>query len=418
MRQSMAVAMAFVGLLVGAGFATGKEMLQYFIAFGSIGLVGVVITGTLMAIFGWVVLQVGSYFLADEHGHVFKNIAHPRVSRILDLCVSATMVTMGMMMLAGARSSVKQTFGLPAWLGSAGLAIIVYFVCFLDAEKVSNIIGIVTPLMIVAVIILFIWSLVHVPEDFSFSAASELGKKEAAPVSPWWWSAINCAGMTLMCAIGMSLVIGGTHTKLRDVGIGGLIGGSIIGIMMLMETVTLFINVKDAGGKDIPMASVTHAINPAAGIILQIIILIMIFNTALGDFYAFSRRIDVALPTHPKINLAVILTVCWAISLFGFGPLIQVVFPILGYLGTFVGIVFIAWRIRWSRLIRGEKERRNRIRQLTHLYIHPNIAVDSTMELNHELEGSDANSEKLFATVAQEERRKLDPDATLHKEDR
>ena len=109
---------------------------------------------------------------------------------------------------------------------------------------------------------------------------------------------------------------------------------------------------------------------------------------------------------------------CWAISLFGFGPLIQVVFPILGYLGTFVGIVFIAWRIRWSRLIRGEKERRNRIRQLTHLYIHPNIAVDSTMELNHELEGSDANSEKLFATVAQEERRKLDPDATLHKEDR
>lgn len=169
MRQSMAVAMAFVGLLVGAGFATGKEMLQYFIAFGSIGLVGVVITGTLMAIFGWVVLQVGSYFLADEHGHVFKNIAHPRVSRILDLCVSATMVTMGMMMLAGAGSSVKQTFGLPAWLGSAGLAIIVYFVCFLDAEKVSNIIGIVTPLMIVAVIILFISSLVHVPEDFSFS---------------------------------------------------------------------------------------------------------------------------------------------------------------------------------------------------------------------------------------------------------
>ena len=144
----------------------------------------------------------------------------------------------------------------------------------------------------------------------------------------------------------------------------------------------------------------------------------MIFNTALGDFYAFSRRIDVALPTHPKINLAVILTICWAVSLFGFGPLIQVVFPILGYLGTFVGIVFIAWRIRWSRLIRGEKERRNRIRQLTHLYIHPNIAVDSTMELNHELEGSGANSEKLFATVAQEERRKLDPDATLHKEDR
>ena len=130
-------------------------------------------------------------------------------------------------------------------------------------------------------------------------------------------------------------------------------------------------------------------------------------------------------PLHADFSSA--LEVCYSLSQTdiaemsleaGFGPLIQVVFPILGYLGTFVGIVFIAWRIRWSRLIRGEKERRNRIRQLTHLYIHPNIAVDSTMELNHELEGSGANSEKLFATVAQEERRKLDPDATLHKEDR
>ncbi|MEJ4112261.1 hypothetical protein ACGE24_01135 [Corynebacterium kroppenstedtii] len=413
MRQSLAVAMAFVGLLVGAGFATGKEMLQYFIAFGSIGLIGVVITGALMAIFGWVVLQVGCYFLADEHGHVFKHIAHPRVSRILDLCVSATMVTMGMMMLAGAGASVKQTFGLPAWAGSAGLAIIVYFVCFLDAEKVSNIIGVVTPLMIVAVIILFVWSLAHIPDDFSLRAASEMGKRESAPVSPWWWSAINCAGMTLMCAIGMSLVIGGTYTKLRDVGIGGLIGGAVIGVMMLMETTSLFINVKDAGGKDIPMAAVTHAINPTAGVVLQIIIVLMIFNTALGDFYAFSRRIEVAFPTHPRVNLAVILTVCWGVSLLGFGPLIQIVFPVLGYVGTFVGIMFVAWRIRWSRLIRGEKERRQRIRQLTRLYIHPRLTMDSTMELNYELENSDANSDKLFTTVAQEERKKLDPDTVV-----
>ena len=182
---------------------------------------------------------------------------------------------------------------------------------------------------------------------------------------------------------------------------------------MLMETTSLFINVKDAGGKDIPMAAVTHAINPTAGVVLQIIIVLMIFNTALGDFYAFSRRIEVAFPTHPRVNLAVILTVCWGVSLLGFGPLIQIVFPVLGYVGTFVGIMFVAWRIRWSRLIRGEKERRQRIRQLTRLYIHPRLTMDSTMELNYELENSDANSDKLFTTVAQEERKKLDPDTVV-----
>lgn len=32
--RSMKIALAFVGLLVGAGFATGKEVIQYFISFG------------------------------------------------------------------------------------------------------------------------------------------------------------------------------------------------------------------------------------------------------------------------------------------------------------------------------------------------------------------------------------------------
>lgn len=416
MKQIMTVALAFVGLLVGAGFATGKEMMQYFISLGSVGLWGVAVTAIMMVVFGAVVLQVGCYFLADEHGHVFKNVAHPRVSWILDLSVSLTMATMGVVMLAGAGSTLKQAFGLPAWIGSLGLAIIVYFVCFLDADHVSKVIGVVTPLMIVAVIITFVWTLFHIPENFSIEAANEIAIKEPSPVSPWWWSAINCAGMTLMCAVGMSLVIGGTHSKLRNVALGGVIGGVILGVMMALVSITLFINIEAAAGMDVPMAAVVNAINPICGTILTIIILIMIFNTALGDFYAFSRRIDVALPTHPKLNLAVILGIGFVISLFGFGPIIQIVFPILGYIGMVIGVMFVAWRIRWSHLIKGEKERRNRIRALTRVYIHPNMHANTTLEIRRELRKSAADDEKLFQQVAEEEKENLDLTASFEPE--
>lgn len=407
-NQTLAVAMAFVGLLVGAGFATGKEMMQYFISFGSIGLWGVLICGIFMIITGAVVVQTGSYFLANEHGHVFKNLAHPRVSKLLDISVSATMATMGMMMLAGAGSSFNQSFGLPAWLGSLALAVVVYFVCLLDAERVSTIIGVVTPMMIVAVFIVFFWTIFNIPDGWTMAAASEIGKTEAAPVSPWWWSAINCAGMTLMCAIGMSLVIGGSYTNMRNVAFGGMLGGVILMVMMALETIILFIRVEDARGKDIPMTAVVDQIHPVAGTVLALIILVMIFNTALGDFYAFSKRVDVTLPTHPKLNLAVILGVCWAISLFGFGSLIKVVFPILGYIGTVMAVVFVAWRIRWSHLIKGERERRERIRQLTRIYLHPDFHRDHSLELHHEAGQSEAATDKLLVTIAKEERQNLD----------
>lgn len=407
LRQTFTVAMAFVGLLVGAGFATGKEMMQYYLSFGAHGLWGVAVFGVFMIITGAVIVQAGCYFMAEEHGYVFQNLTHPRFSRILDYAVSVTMATMGMMMLAGAGSSVQQSFGIPAWLGSLALAIIVYFVCLLDAERVSTIIGIVTPIMILAVLAVFFWTVFHIPENWSVDLANRLSEQEPSPVSPWWWAAINCAGMSLMCAVGMSLVVGGSHSHLRNVAFGGMLGGIILTALTALETLILLLRIEDAVGKDIPMTAVVDNIHPVAGVILSIIVLLMIFNTALGDFYAFSQRISVSLPQRPRVNLAVILVVCWGVSLVGFGSLIQVVFPILGYIGIIMAVVFVAWRIRWSRAIRGEQERRERIRQFTRIYLHPERPRDRSMELRYEAENSEAGSEKLLATVAREEKRTL-----------
>lgn len=39
-KKTVTIALAFVGLLVGAGFASGQEVVQYFISFGTMGLWG------------------------------------------------------------------------------------------------------------------------------------------------------------------------------------------------------------------------------------------------------------------------------------------------------------------------------------------------------------------------------------------
>lgn len=409
--------MAFVGLLVGAGFATGKEMMQYFVGFGETGVWGLVVAGIVMVIFGAVVLQVGSYFLADEHGSVFKNVAHPRISWLLDATVSLTMAIMGMMMLAGAGSTLNQSFGMAPWLGSLLMAVVVYFVCFLDPNRVSQVIGAITPLMIIAVVVVFFYSIMHIPADFSLSATEELAKAEPTPVTPWWWAAVNYCGMNLICAVGMSLVIGGNQSKLRDAALGGMLGGIILTLMLGLETAVLFLNVDVAAGTDIPMAAIVTGINPLAGKVVSVLILLMIFNTALGDVYAFSRRVEVAVPTGPKLNLAVILGVSWLISLIGFGSLIQIIFPILGYIGLVIGIVFVAWRIRWSHLIAGEKERRGRIRELTRLHLRPDVRADHSVAIREELDASEADNEKLLSTLADEERTKLEQEGVTDTED-
>ena len=47
MQQSWKIAFAYIGVIVGAGLSSGQDLLQYFISFGQIGLIGVLLLGLL-----------------------------------------------------------------------------------------------------------------------------------------------------------------------------------------------------------------------------------------------------------------------------------------------------------------------------------------------------------------------------------
>jgi len=62
--QILRVAFAFVGIIVGAGFASGQEVMQYFVAFGIDGIWGVIVSAVTMSVMALIILQLGSYFNA------------------------------------------------------------------------------------------------------------------------------------------------------------------------------------------------------------------------------------------------------------------------------------------------------------------------------------------------------------------
>lgn len=230
-RNIVGIALAFVGLLVGAGFATGQEVVQYFTSFGFNGIWGIVIAGVIMTLAGTVFLQLGSYFHAQEHNSVFRKVSHPLISKFLDVAVIFTLFAVGFVMLAGAGSNMAQQFGWPEWLGSTLMTAIVLVTGLLDVDKVSNVIGMLTPTIIIAVIAVFIYTLMNMPADIG--AVAEISASQEAPISNWLLSAVNYNGLALILAVSMSLVIGGDNISPREAGWGGIVGGLTYSIMLL-----------------------------------------------------------------------------------------------------------------------------------------------------------------------------------------
>ena len=361
-KKTTQVALAFIGLMVGAGFATGQEVIQYFVSFGLWGLAGAVVAGILMITAGAVIINIGSYFLADEHLGVFRSVSAPVVSRFLDISVSLTLLAMGIVMLAGAGSTLEQQFGLPAWIGSAIMVAIVMLTGLLDVNKVTNIISAVTPVIFVAVIVAFVYTLMQLPVDLG--AMSDLAVQADSPVSPWWLSAINYTCMALMLGVSMSLMIGGNTLDPRDAGRGGLLGGVVYTILLVMNAFALLVNFDAVGDADVPMLKLFESMHPVASLAMVFVTFLMIYNTTISMFYALGRRMTV---NHRKRYVPVFLGICvlgYVISLVGFGTLMSVVYPVIGYVGMVLVVVMFIWWFRNREAIGVEAGRRTRIRAL------------------------------------------------------
>lgn len=414
MSKTVSIALAFVGLLVGAGFATGAEVIQYFVSFGIPGLIGAVIAGIIMAAAGAVIFGLGSFFLADEHNKVFRNVSHPVMSKILDIAVTLTLFAIGFVMVAGAGSTLEQQWGIPSWIGAGVMALLVIGVGLLDVDKVSAVISWLTPLIIVAVVGVFIYSMVNLP-DTPISELSEIAAEAESPVSPWWLSAINYNGLALLLGVSMSLVIGGNHSNPTAAFRGGLFGGLLYTVLLVMAAVVLFLNFEAVGEADVPMLALYDNISPILSTIMVLIIFAMIFNTSIGMFYALGRRLSASNNSRYRRWFIGATLAGYAVSFVGFDSLMTYVYPALGYTGIVVIGLLCVWYIRHRSLINEEHERRMRMTELVESREHPerDFTEEHATELKTLAKESTLPGEQVTETVTGEVEAKLVADDSI-----
>ena len=69
-KRIWSIALAYVGVMIGAGVSSGQDLLQYFVSFGAWGLVGVIVLGVLHVGFGRLMISLGGYYRSDDHSVV------------------------------------------------------------------------------------------------------------------------------------------------------------------------------------------------------------------------------------------------------------------------------------------------------------------------------------------------------------
>ena len=106
----------------------------------------------------------------------------------------------------------------------------------------------------------------------------------------------------------------------------------------------LLANVEKANSVDIPTLLLAKDIHPWLGVLMSAVMVGVIFNSCVGMIYPFLIRFSDFRTPRYFILLISSLVLAFILSFVGFADLINIVFPIVGYIGLFITIALL---IRW-----------------------------------------------------------------------
>lgn len=342
MKKSLQIGGAFVGLIVGAGFASGQEIMQYFTSFGMMGIVGGIVATIAFAFLGMTLAQLGSKLQTTSHKGVIYYIGGRYIGVVLDFLITFFLFGVAVVMFAGAGSTFNQMFGINPMVGSIIMVALTIGTLLLNLKNILNLIAIITPYLMVVIFIILIYSLFTM--DISISEANTIAQNQASAASNWFMGALLYVSYNIAAGAALLIVMGGTEKDSKVAGVGGILGGVMLGGLIILIHLTMFVKLDVVGGVDMPTLELAKQIHPAVGVLMAIALLGMMYNTAVGMFYAFTVRF--VAPEHKvfKPTVVVVGLVGFVASLVGFTTLVGKVYSTMGYLGfALIIAIVIAW---------------------------------------------------------------------------
>lgn len=349
-KHSLQIALAYMSVVIGGGFASGNEVIQFFTGYGLAGIAGSVVSAVLFAFLGMHIARISSVMQSASHKQVLYTLFGMKPGFAVDVILSFFLYGVGVVMLAGAGSTLAQQFGLAPLIGSALMTLLVIGTLCLNVKGIINLISAVMPFLLVMVLAITIYSIYTSTgtrvELEQAAAEAQVINFLGADVPNWALSGLLYASFNIAVGFPMLAVIGGLTKSPKAAALGGIVGGLGLGCLIILLNIGMFANMDRLLGVEIPTLQLAQEIHPWLAVLMSLALICMIYSTAVGMFFAFSARFAAPETSRFKVLSAIFAVVGLGLSQVGFTKLVGTVYPMLGVVGL---ILIIAIAMSWLR---------------------------------------------------------------------
>lgn len=337
------VGATYVGTVVGAGFATGQEVLRFFTYFGLDGIYAVLGAALLFATLGALILKLGHDLNAESHLVVVEEIVGPAAGRILDLVITFFLFGGAAVMMAGAGAVFAEHWHLSRLLGTALMAMLSGATVLMGLRGVVASISAVAPVLIAMVLVISsgaIFTNGLSPHDLAFS------RPDLAATPLWPLSMLLYVSYNLLLSVSVLGPLGREVRSGATAWWGGMAGGLALGLGTLFINLALLSGLPETARFEVPMLHLSRQYPAWVAGLYSLVLWAEVYTTAVASLYGLTVRL--ARPGTARFRLLVPALTLGALGLsqVGFAPMVAILFPAVGWLG----LLFVAGLLwRWLR---------------------------------------------------------------------
>jgi len=319
------IAATIIGTVIGAGFASGREIMEFFGKFGISGGFGILLAVAVMGLFIHKVFRIGSRLQTDSYQEFLRYILKPGWIAVVDFVLFLIMLMLVGVMFAGC-GALFDELQWGYWPGVALTATVALLVLFRDLPGLMGINAVVIPLMFLGTvgIVLFTFD--------NGGAFPEISGQNGY----WILAALQFSAYNLVLALPVLISLSRRYARQAALAVGGWMGSVGLGVISLWIFLGLLAHFRLIRQAELPMVVLAKFLGKPAFFGYVLVLWGEMLTTLIANLFGLAKRLETLVHWPFQQNVVLLTGIGIAIGEIGFVNLVAYGYPIYGFLSFFL----------------------------------------------------------------------------------
>ncbi|GGH80338.1 putative membrane protein YkvI [Pullulanibacillus pueri] len=320
-----------IGTTIGAGYASGRELWQFF---GQESVFAIALFTILFILSIYVMMSIGYKMKTTHYTPILEQLVGEKIAAIYDGMIFVYLFSTTVIMIAGGGAALEAV-KIPYWHGIFLMSTVLVLLFIWGNKGLVSINIVIIPLLIILLLAVLLKFGHHVEGIWKIDIYHQSN----------WTSAIIFTSLNILS---LAAILGGIGSEIKTKGeilFASIGSGVVLGVVSFFYNQSLIQVAGDIMVYEIPLFALLKNYPYAMTIIMTVLLLFAIYTTAASGLFGLITRLKKIIKL-PYWGLAALLVITMIpLTTLGFAKLVTILYPLYGLINLYILAALVIYPI-------------------------------------------------------------------------